>query len=428
MSRPERPATAGEVRSQMLVKLSAPVGTLAMNHIDREMIPIIAELLTLGPGNDHHPNVRKLFSWLVDPMTTVEEFNYVIGPLEYHVCDIMEEHFNDYLHDETLGCCIYLGKVALEALAVRCQVLEVPWETAAWFVVRLCSSYLSEYYGFASDRLSTWITNSIGDANICSSSYLRIELLHMFLVMVDINDLNWKHALESVMSACSALNIDHFTGDHSTEFFNMDLEAITHILEIFSSECFGYMLEFDESLAEKLESEVNTRVSIILHDVAYNHSAYPSMFKEPMEFYALTALLKTIAAGIQLEYKRFQNDGLYQGQWINLKDFSHTLQVIFSMFKMSLQANQLLELSSSCIMGLIELVLMVNVVMITDLNEIYMHCMINTDELLEEVLDSPVGRNIISRYHDGRLADLRKKFENISLRYFPMISDLLQDG
>ncbi|CAL4112102.1 unnamed protein product, partial [Meganyctiphanes norvegica] len=61
-----------------------PVGTTAMSDIDRELTPILAELMALEPGNVHHPTARKLSNWLMDSQRTVEEFMYVIGPLWNH--------------------------------------------------------------------------------------------------------------------------------------------------------------------------------------------------------------------------------------------------------------------------------------------------------------------------------------------------------
>lgn len=268
--------------------------------------------------------------------------------------------------------------------------MEGSWETASWFLGRLNNAYFPDDYGFASVTFSTWIINVIGDYNLCPSSYLRIELINLFLVMVDITSHNWNQALVSVMSACSSLNMDYLTGGSLTGFYNIDLNTITYTLEMLSTEWKGYMIEFDERLAEKLESDIKSRVTIMLHDFACNHSSYPSRHTEPMEVYSLIAIAKTIGACIRLESKRFESDGLYQGQWTILKDYSHNVKVLFETFKMSLQMPQLQEVAASCVMDLVELVLMVNAKMIIERDEIYMQCMINTDELLEELIDSSV--------------------------------------
>ena len=55
--------------------------------IDKELTPIIAELITLGPENDEHPSVRQLFNWLVDPQRTGEEYAYVVGSLSDDVLE-----------------------------------------------------------------------------------------------------------------------------------------------------------------------------------------------------------------------------------------------------------------------------------------------------------------------------------------------------
>ena len=102
-----------------------------------------------------------------------------------------------------------------------------------------------------------------------------------------------------------------------------------------------------------------------------------------MEVYSLIAIAKTIGACIRLESKRFESDGLYQGQWTILKDYSHNVKVLFETFKMSLQMPQLQEVAASCVMDLVELVLMVNAKMIIERDEIYMQYMINRDELID---------------------------------------------
>ena len=145
--------------------------------------------------------------------------------------------------------------------------MEGSWETASWFLGRLNNAYFPDDYGFASVTFSTWIINVIGDYNLCPSSYLSIELINLFLVMVDITSHNWNQALVSVMSACSSLNMDYLTGGSLTGFYNIDLNTITYTLEMLSTEWEGYMIEFDERLAEKLESDIKSRVTIMLHDL-----------------------------------------------------------------------------------------------------------------------------------------------------------------
>ena len=103
-----------------------------MSEINMEMIPVISEIVTLGPKNHEHPTVIQFFNWLMDPQRTGEEIFYVIWPLQQHVIDIMLEHFEDYVYDD--GYSIYLGSVVAEALALKCPVLEGYWEYVAWLL------------------------------------------------------------------------------------------------------------------------------------------------------------------------------------------------------------------------------------------------------------------------------------------------------
>ena len=93
-----------------------------MVEIASKLTPILAEMFTLGPGNNHHPAIGQLFNWLIEPQRTGEEFNYAIGELADDVSGVMQEHFTDYLYDEI--DLPYLCSTAAEALAVRCHILK----------------------------------------------------------------------------------------------------------------------------------------------------------------------------------------------------------------------------------------------------------------------------------------------------------------
>ncbi|CAL4125072.1 unnamed protein product [Meganyctiphanes norvegica] len=125
-----------EVRS-LLDSMSATVGTPAKAILDREMTPILAELMTLK--NKNHSAFEQLFKWLVEPHRTGEEFYYIIGPLRQHVAEIMQEQFSQYVFN--VDCLI---KVAMEGLAVKCPTLEGPWEHAAWILVAESELYYKD--------------------------------------------------------------------------------------------------------------------------------------------------------------------------------------------------------------------------------------------------------------------------------------------
>ena len=301
MSRPSYTNDVEDVRvSCILGRMSSPVDTPAMEEISRKIIPYLADLLTLESGDEEHPSVRQVFKCLVDPQLTMHEYVFVIGPLAQYIFEITDGYrlmgFN------------YLGRVAAEALAVKNPtVLEGSWETAAWFIVRLLRKYYSDDFGFASDHLSDWIIRVVGDPDLCPNSYLRLELMHLLLVMVDVKDYNRTQAFVSVMSACSAVNMDYLSCDPENEFFNMDLNGITYILEKVTED--DHI--FDENLANKLSSVKTYRISAVIQDVAYNHSVHTNGYTGPSELQGLVALLNIVKNGIKQANKTI-DEHLYE--------------------------------------------------------------------------------------------------------------------
>ena len=152
---PPSPVMIKEVTNELFLIMKTRVGSPTMAYIDKELTPILAELLTLGPRCEDHPTFRQLFDWLVHPQRTLEEFNYVVGPLGHHVYLVMCEHFSKYMYNRSCRYSVYLGQAAAEALAVKCPILEGPWEHAAWLVVRILRYY--DLGGLPSDRLTAWI-------------------------------------------------------------------------------------------------------------------------------------------------------------------------------------------------------------------------------------------------------------------------------
>ena len=125
-------------------------GHPSMAEIDKNLRPILEEVAILGPGNQDHPAVQQLYSWLVEPQFTGEEFLYIIQPL---FRDVQNIKYDEQMFDE--DSCFYVGKVAAEALAVRSPLLEGYWERAMWCVVYEFSGYLKNEYGVASECLTS---------------------------------------------------------------------------------------------------------------------------------------------------------------------------------------------------------------------------------------------------------------------------------
>ena len=263
-------------------KTCVPVGDITnMVHLARELTPIFATLRTLGPGNDHHPAVRQLFNWLADPQRTGDEFTYVISEVADDAFYVMEDHFPDYVYME--GHCMYTYLIVAQALAAKCPVLEGSWEEAAWTLVMNTEN--RNYSNLSCDpRLSAWTIHVIGDPDICPNPYLKYELIKLLTRMVDISAYYASKAIESVLSACSYINLDYIMA-------NFNGTSIMEITQIFDAIAEGVNL-FDEKLAAKWFQVKTSRCSAIVYDVGCDYAMNPSRYTEPMELYGLINLFK----------------------------------------------------------------------------------------------------------------------------------------
>jgi len=236
-------------------------------------------------------------------------------------------------------CSVYVGKVAAEALAARRHILEGPWETAAWFVIRLNGAYDPDVFGFASDRDGS---STCWPMHVCPNAYLRFELIHLFRVMVDTKRTSRSQALEAVISACSILNMDYLIELNEYDyngFFNIDKTTLTDILEMFVltdnklGDC-----PFDIKLADRLKKDLSSR----LWQVAYNHSIQSISYTEPVELRSITALLNITRQFSQEGLHLFKDCGLGLGpdldfNAIGVEEYSRTLYTLMSNFKKTLQ-------------------------------------------------------------------------------------------
>ncbi|CAL4085527.1 unnamed protein product [Meganyctiphanes norvegica] len=437
---------------RLLVDLSAKDGTPHQICLDKELRPILTDLVKLGPGNEKHPSVIQLFNWLVDPHHTGEEFTYVIGPLAKNVYNLVH--------------CPYLGKVAAEALAVRCPVLAGFWEQAVWLLISLNSSYSKDVYGAASDQLSFWIIYVIGDPDICPNPYLRYELMILILIMVNFNTYNLEHGFESVISAFSSLklyNIDYLSEMSVWEFHRMGFYEITQILEKLAED--DHLRFFGDLLSEALLQGKDANLSVLLHDVAcnsainsnrhrkprtisflsfdvaVNSAVNPNRYREPRTLQGLTALVVTIAEYAKLHHKIFQNEDFnWQSMLSSTEAISHTLFVLISNFGASCRTPQVVGLTASCIMDVMDLVISVNAYFLQYMDDI--EAVINSLQtsctnlnqvliILKEdgpfpVIGSAVGLAIIHKNYD-RLDALRSIFSEYKIfQFFSEITSLVQ--
>ena len=116
--------------------------TSNFSDLDKDLMPLLAQVMTLRPLNDHHPNFIRLCKWLSRPQLGVDVFLYVVGPLQERVMRLLEDYkyrnqgqalqdfcdivgwqshvdipeiFAKYTEDGA----VYVLKAAAEAMAVR---------------------------------------------------------------------------------------------------------------------------------------------------------------------------------------------------------------------------------------------------------------------------------------------------------------------
>ena len=327
------------------------ISVMDRSDINRELTPLLIDLVTLDLGNDEHPSVKKLFNYLVDPDRTGDDFAYVIGDL---ASEVIEKHFPIYVYEDD-GPCIYLAKIAAEALAIKCPVLVGAWEAAALKVLQLwyCRNLLVFFRMYVlSNHFGGWLIHVIGDSDICPNPCLRLEFMALFFRMVVINENKRTQAIESLMSACSQLNTKRIKLSSSTVTFN----EIGKIFEKFAED--GHLLEFDSKLAEELLNVKASRCYAIVHDVGYNRAKKSTRYTLPREFYGLMALLQTIDETLKdelLQYRLLEKEGEIHKFLTSIGDVSNILYLLICNFKASCQTPQLVGLTASCIIGIVEL-------------------------------------------------------------------------
>lgn len=420
-----------ELRSRLTIKMDDSKKT----EINKQLLPDLLTLTMLRPRMDQHSAVKKLFKWMLDPQRSADEFLYVIGPLGKSAWDIMEDiNYGYYIQYKNIGYSMYLAKVAAEALAVQCPILDGPWEHVMWLVLAFFGSYRTDIYGFPSDCLSAWIIRVIGDSNLCPIPHLRIDLIHLLIKIVDINDHNRVLALQSVMSACSNLNMEH----NKKCRYGMNPSTISKILKMFSKD----LLEFDKILSEKLQEVKGLRLSAILYDVSYAQRMNTNIYSEPAELHGLTALLKTTAGYAKIKCETLEEVLYLPGFRLLLLEISGTLRFLIGTFSNSCQMPQLIGVTASCIMGILELVLLSTVVHGHWLYPALFECeqllkeLCNLGKFFDWFLDihridnSPVVQEIIRKNY-SRLNDIRLKLESLNVddfnlkEFYPMIYILL---
>ena len=377
--------------------MHTPVGTPATTDIDRELTPLLAKLMTLGPQSENHPVFRQLLKWMVNPQHTANDINYVIGPLGAHV----EKFYN--ICNDPLFFFVYLGQAAAEALALKSPILEGPWEHTAWLVVYLLRLYDKDRGGLLSDHLTAWIIRMIGDSNLCPNPHLRIELMFLFN-MVPLDKNNSPQATEAVMSACSGLSIEYLSRVWNSGFvFMMDFY---HFFRIFKKVIEnGRLPTYALKLSKCLNEGNNMRLSERKHDVSYRHAFNSIKHTEPGELRSLIALINTSTGYVRkaLEMRSFEEK--------KIRFIYDVFQTLVYNFGPCYKMPQLIQPTAMLAINVLEFILkgykLHN-------NSLELHVQA-TDRLLKKILTedrddsvviSPIGLELISCY-GKRLRDIR---------------------
>ena len=179
----------------------------------------------------------------------------------------------------------------------------------------------------------------------------------------------------------------------------------------------------------------------MIHDVSCYHSFNSCRSTEPREFHSLNALLQTVLQHINREGIDFRVGGSYKGivQWYYLEQLSYYIMVILCSFQKSFQTPQLVDLAASCVMGLVEINLLVYVGLLAkktqyQIDEMYTSNLDSLETLLEQTLDlkfndgnkhtSSIVSKISCRDYTRRLRYLQELLNGICLEQFPMIHKL----
>ena len=207
---------------------------------------------------------------------------------------------------------------------------------------------------------------------------------------------------------------------------------ITNTFQVFTIN--EYLLKFDQTLCEELQDMRNWRQSVIFHDVSYTMRMHASRFKEPMELQALIVILKTISRYAQLAHKAYHEGGSFLSH-NTPEDIIYALCMILSNFIQSCQMPELINLTVSCIVDVLELVLHVDVAEFDDPTELFefenlLKKLCIGDEQIshlsdsQHIVQSPFGQEIICRTQ-RRLNSIRPKLYKFDQYDFPTILSLV---
>ncbi|CAL4093867.1 unnamed protein product [Meganyctiphanes norvegica] len=428
-----------EVQSQLKSIMDSSVGTQL--YISKSLRPTLVKLAKnedlCHPPLWAPPAFRNFFEWFAHPKRTAKEFNYVLGPLRQ---DVQPRITSKSGHP------LFLGHAATEALAVKSPNLEGSWELTAWLIVWLMRLNTTERYNIiASDRLSTWIIQVIGNSDLCPNAHLRLELLSL-LHIVKFDKQNRTQAVEAIMSACSTLNSDYLSICYFDNILNLFFCTFFRLFEKVMDDHWtdmlgnGCLLEFGEKLAKQLNNTNAAHYSSKLHDYSFICGHTPIKYAEPRELQSLIALLETTAGFAQVKIKEIE-EGATRSRNYSCKTVAHMLKILRNNFRACFQMPQLINPTAMLAMNILKLVVIIRFGPFEDIpfEELYdadyyneelddddYSDIICVDKFLKELLtnndsiiieNSPITREMISRYTKRLNKGLMMRYVHLTRLY-----------
>ena len=194
----------------------------------------------------------------------------------------------------------------------------------------------------------------------------------------------------------------------------MHLFYLTNIMEIMSRT----LIRFEKNLSENLINIRASRMSASVKDVEYRSATIPNRTTQPKALYWVSAMLKTISVDDRRDLRIFNEGNVKRISILEGIQYStNALCILLNSFKKSCQTAQLINLTATSIMDVLELRIFVSVYLHETHNYICQKELENMNDLLHEILvrksyltiTSPLCLELIYGFH-VRLETLRLMF------------------
>ena len=183
----------------------------------------------------------------------------------------------------------------------------------------------------------------------------------------------------------------------------MHLFYLTNIMEIMSRT----LIRFEKNLSENLINIRASRMSASVKDVEYRSATIPNRTTQPRALYWVSAMLKTIPVDDRRDLRIFNEGNVKRISILEGIQYStNALCILLNSFIKSCQTAQLINLTATSIMDVLELLIFVSVYLHETHNYILHEILVRKSYL---TITSPLCLELIYRFH-VRLEKLRLMF------------------